>query len=663
MLNQDLLNNKSTVFDKLYILFFLFLPLIYSDKIIDPILIPRQIYLSLFLLILGFIIIIQMINKKLNPDLSFIKITLPVLFLSLIIIHLISSIRAFAMSESLYVSSKIMVEISFFLITTFLIIQRKLRIENLVKTIVMFGIISVLIACYQAYSLFISENDFLNNLDKVSSTFANKNLLSSILFLTIPFICCGFFINKAWKIISIISILLIIALLLIIQTRTVLIAVLISAIIFTLIFLKNKTKAFSIKKTIILSLIFFSLGLGGFSYFKQEKYLSRLTNTSTAYTRTLLWENSLAMAKENILLGVGPGNWQVNFPKYGMNKFEEPLIKSGIITYQRPHNDFLWVLCETGILGISIYILIFISSLFYLWKLIHHNDDPKIKTRFAILFSGIIGYMIIAFADFPLERIEHQIILFLIFSLVTANYYAAFGLSKKETPKLSLFSPIMIFFFATVCFSLLVTFKRYSGEFHTRIMKNHHHKNNWTQMIKEVDKSTNSFYQLDPMSAPLEWYKGVALFSLGNYDLALKSFENAHHIHPNHMHVLNNLASCYEVASNHEKAEEYYLKAISISPEFDEAILNLSAVYFNTGKFQKAYETINKCSISCSDPKYPVFLNAILTTKLDEIINKQVDQNLNQKLSELKNSQERLSNLFFECKRKNINFAERVLIF
>ena len=221
----------------------------------------------------------------------------------------------------------------------------------------------------------------------------------------------------------------------------------------------------------------------------------------------------------------------------------------------------------------------------------------------------------------------------------------------------------MIFFFVAVCFSLLVAFKRYSGEFHTRIMKNFHHKNNWTQMIKEVDKSKNSFYQLDPMSAPLEWYKGVALFSIGNYDLALKSFENAHNIHPNHMHVLNNLASCYEVASNHEKAEEYYLNAISISPEFDEAILNLSAVYFNTGKFQKAFETINKCNINCSDPKYSMFLNAILNKKLDEIIDKQVDQNLKQKLFELKNSHEKLSKLFFESKIKNINFAECVLIF
>ncbi len=663
MSNQAMQNNKSNIFNIVYFVFFIFLPLIYSEQIIDPVLIPRQIYLSAFLFIIGFIVIIQIINKKITPDLSFLKIILPLLFYAFIIIAVISSINATAISESLYVISKTTIEISFFVITTYLIIQKKLELDALIKAIVLFSISSVLIASYQSYSLFFSDKDFLKNMNLVSSTFANKNLLSSILFLTLPFILNGFFLNRTWKTIAYFSFFLIIILLLIIQTRTVLIALFISLLIYLVLIFKNRVYSASYKKIIIASSITLIIVLGGFLYFKQEKYFSRLTDTNTAHVRTLLWENSIAMAKENIFLGVGSGNWQIQFPKYGMNKFDEPLIKTGLITYQRPHNDFLWVLCENGIIGLLIYLLIFTSTLFYLWRLMNFYPDWKIKKMYALFFSAIIGYMIIAFADFPMERIEHQVILFLIFSFATAHYYNTFGNSKKEATKFPLFSVYIILFFTTVVFSFFVTFKRYSGEFHTRLMKNFHHKENWPQMIKQADKAENSCYELDPMSAPIEWYKGVALFSLGNYDMALSSFEKANKIHPNNMHILNNLGTCHEVNKEHEKAEDFYLKALSISLEFDEARLNLAAVYFNNGNIKMAFNTIENVSIDCPDAKYRVFLMAILKSKMNDLLkSKSNDSTLVEKIKGISDSDEKLLNLFFESKRKNIKFVDYVFL-
>ena len=658
MSNQETLKKKSNVFNIIYFVFFLFLPFIYSEEVIDPILIPRQLYLSLFLLIIGFVIIIQLINKKTIPDLSFLKTTLPLVFCVFILISIISAINATAISESLYVISKTTIEISFFAITTYLILQKKIELEALIKAIVLFSTSSIFLACYQTYSLFFSDEDFFNNMNLISATFANKNLLSSILFLTLPFVCSGFFLNKEWKNIATVSSFLILLLLLIIQTRTVLIAILFSFLIYLTLIFKNRVFSTSYKKIIITSVISLSIILGSFLYFKQEKYFSRLTNTNTAHIRTLLWENSLSIAKDHPFLGVGSGNWQIHFPKYGMNKFDEYSIKNGMITYQRPHNDFLWVLSENGIIGLSIYLLIFISSLFYLWRLMNFQTDSKIKKTYALFFSGIIGYMIISFADFPLERIEHQVILLLIFSFTTAHYFEAFKNSKKETTNFPSFSIFILLFFITVFLSLIVSLKRYSGESHTRIMKNFHHKSNWTQMIKEADRAINFCYQIDPMSAPLEWYKGVALFSLGNYELALTSFEKANEIHPNNMHILNNLGTCYELNKEHKKAEAFYLKALSISSEFDEARLNLAAVYFNNGNNEMAFNTIDKINTDCPDAKYKVFLMAILKLKINDLLkSKSNDSNLVEKIRGISDSDEKLLNLFFESKRKNIKFV------
>jgi hypothetical protein len=55
---------EKTIFEKLYFYFFLILPFIYSDKLIDPVLVPRQIVLTLFVFIVGVLIFNQIIKKS-----------------------------------------------------------------------------------------------------------------------------------------------------------------------------------------------------------------------------------------------------------------------------------------------------------------------------------------------------------------------------------------------------------------------------------------------------------------------------------------------------------------------------------------------------------------------------------------------------------------------
>jgi tetratricopeptide (TPR) repeat protein len=100
---------------------------------------------------------------------------------------------------------------------------------------------------------------------------------------------------------------------------------------------------------------------------------------------------------------------------------------------------------------------------------------------------------------------------------------------------------------------------------------------------------------MDHTSTPVSWYRGIANFSLNRFQDALRDFENANTHHPYHIHVLNNLGTCYEMNKNHSQAEKVYLKALNISPQFDKALVNLSAVYFNQGEYQKAYQMVLKC--------------------------------------------------------------------
>ena len=108
-----------------------------------------------------------------------------------------------------------------------------------------------------------------------------------------------------------------------------------------------------------------------------------LFNTNTAKTRILIWENSNKMIQENFVLGVGAGNWKINFPIYGLQDFSEN-VQNGTTIYQRPHNDFLWVFAELGIAGFLVYVSIFLIIFYYLLRILKKAKERNEKIIFKL---------------------------------------------------------------------------------------------------------------------------------------------------------------------------------------------------------------------------------------------------------------------------------------
>ena len=208
---------------------------------------------------------------------------------------------------------------------------------------------------------------------------------------------------------------------------------------------------------------------------------------------------------------------------------------------------------------------------------------------------------------------------------------------------------------------MTVATKRYNGEFHTSKMNSAIKATDWNKVIEEVDLVNNVFYSVDPLSIPLFWYKGVALFSSKNINSAKIEFKNAYHIDPYNIHILNNLASSYEKLGDHKSAEIYYNKALKISSHFEETLLNLAAIYFNSKRYEEAFKTIDKCNVASTKPNYRLFLKTILITKMDSIIKNITDQNKIQQLQILKNDTNRLETVYFESKSALMNFEPYVL--
>lgn len=133
----------------------------------------------------------------------------------------------------------------------------------------------------------------------------------------------------------------------------------------------------------------------------------------------------------------------------------------------------------------------------------------------------------------------------------------------------------------------------------------------WELVINRIDLINTMLYSVDHTSTPVHWYRGVANFSLNRIPDALNDFKKAYEAHPYHIHVLNNLGTCYESLGDHSTAEHYYLKALEISPGFNETLINLAAVYYNMKKYKIAYDTIKRTNASCTDIRRESFLKTI----------------------------------------------------
>jgi tetratricopeptide (TPR) repeat protein len=130
------------------------------------------------------------------------------------------------------------------------------------------------------------------------------------------------------------------------------------------------------------------------------------------------------------------------------------------------------------------------------------------------------------------------------------------------------------------------------------------------------------FYQTDPTSTPLAWYTGLAWFRMNDPVKASLYFREALKYNPYHIHVLNNLASSCVSLGENDYAIGYYKKAVTIAPNFDEAWLNLCAVYYNQKQYEKAYGALIKVNLYTREQRYRPFIKAITKSLIrNELLN------------------------------------------
>lgn len=166
--------------------------------------------------------------------------------------------------------------------------------------------------------------------------------------------------------------------------------------------------------------------------------MSDLANPASFKLRLGYWRTGLLIARHNIWSGVGLGNFGSSYARYQ---------KPGVGDVKAAHNDYLQVLCETGIFGF----LLFCG--FWAWFVWNGARRILCETNLwerailAGLYAGVVAFLLHAMVDFPFYNPALAFFVFLLAGAFVARSHRGDGGDAGPVPvrgRMQLFSLPML---------------------------------------------------------------------------------------------------------------------------------------------------------------------------------------------------------------------------
>lgn len=385
----------------------------------------------------------------------------------------------------------------------------EINAKSLAKTMMCLGVVFIIYFWYEYFKT--------GQFEGMSGLMRQHNYWAAAHFFVIVFCCYG-----VWKKFAFVLVPLLVFNIIMLNSRSTIAALVTSACVVILI---NK------------KLRWYLVGIGvivGICLTKTSAY-----NYDSLHQRFEQWVPTLQMIWEHPF-GVGAGNWWILFPKYAPamdfpNAFSQ-------VSFRFPHNDFLWVCAEMGIIGLICYLGMFAVALKQAKKL--------------YLVMGLSGFMAMAFFTACRERPFASLMMMVLIVLACKRY------DKIKCIKTSLIPLTLL---------LVVLGFQYRSSMWNRKLAS---AQSFSQKII-MTEGYSVFTTLTYTGMPYMWWRGMSNYKLGNKELALNQFEIAYRQNPTNVYVLNAKGISMVHQGKPSQAKGYFQEALRISPAFIDARLNL----------------------------------------------------------------------------------------
>lgn len=618
----------------LLLFLFILLPLVQLNSCVDTELLPRTFVLSLG--VTFFYLLQRRVQFVPNREQRMILISAAVVLVA----TTLSLFRSLNTGEALSELLRLFVLYSFLYISMNIFSRSKTEPIFIARFA---SLALVILHCFALVQLFSVSAEYLkthhiNLFSRIVSTLSNKNFFSEVMVILLPLPLYGFLYDeRKFRLLHLFIALLNLFFILILYSVSAWFAIGFSTLFITVFYFlyKKNSKATPSNTRFVLPgamIVFFLL-----FFFIKNPVRSHLTekisaaeeywnnpdqlnknlqqNNNSVFDRILLARNSFRMIKSHPVLGVGLNNWKLLFPAYGVGGTE--VINTGTMNFEHPHNDYLLIFSEQGMLGITAYLAFFLLTFLFLLRKYMSADGTDRQFLLVLLFI-LVSFFCLSLFSYPRSRVYTPALLL---------FYIGYLFSSSDKPKDSKWAikteVNTILLFISI-FALAISFIRVKNDMAYKEMLTYKVKGNFPGLIIATEKINETFSPVDIATTSAQWYLGMANFYSGNLKQALEHYQAAAVITPNHLRTLNDLATCYEQNGQADSALLYYSRALLIAPAFNEARLNRVATYFNRGQLNDALKDIQQINVYQPEREksetYVKFMDAILYAKLEDTI-------------------------------------------
>ena len=305
--------------------------------------------------------------------------------------------------------------------------------------------------------------------------------------------------------------------------------------------------------------------------------MSSLSASGAGRGRTIMWSRTLDMVADYPITGVGLDNWKLAYPPYDTGE----MIQVGSAP-ERPHNDLLWILSETGIPGLLLYFWLLAAVAL---SVLRRRDqaDPAFSS---VLLAGILAITVHGLFSFPRERVETSFF-----------FWCAMGLMHTTTQTRSTRNQntTLVFPQAVAVIAVLSTLITvYAIRFDSALLRSLQSFGGGDMLT--LDRSTREGLEAGPFDSRMFLLRNKVEQSMGNYAAAQAALQDGLRYHPNSVELLADLGMAYALGNDLERAESTLVHAATISRTHHQVFNNLGGVYQRMGEAVKAEESYRQAT-------------------------------------------------------------------
>jgi len=411
---------------------------------------------------------------------------------------------------------------------------------------------------------------------------ANRNITAFSIAVKIPFalFLLEFKQKKIFKIGLPVLIFLSIFSLTMISSRASFIAVALTALLYVvmkLFLFKKNNDAKVLKSSLYIIIPLFAAFLFNQILFSSSKTVSALdrastisisTNDGSINQRLRYYEDVLTHLMSNPIFGTGIGNWKIKSIDYDKNDIQ------GYVVPYHAHSDFIQIGAELGVLGFLLYLGIFLSAIFFCYRVIMSTKMPEQNQIFIFICLIALGvYTIDANLNFPIARPQVLNTWALILAFVSFYYQKNIRLTKSiETPNkknniLSFALPLLGL--CLIVPSILVantTFKALKAQM--TILQDFN-SNQFNVPLNQIESFIPQMPNITVTTIPMEAIKARYYNHYKKYDKALEHLEKSVAANPYLRYSEILMSQIYTQKGDIQKAKKYAKIAFENLPSND----------------------------------------------------------------------------------------------